>query len=176
MLGLYNRLNWNLAFRGEYAGETIQVTGGYIPPQPIPPIEVSLKSPLLAVGIGSTKAKPTWYKGGWASLILPFTPSSTGKFPAKVDPSRDRHILRLGHYTLLDFTYWGIANYSIRINFPRYFKDVGVEVWEYSENTEGVFRPASTDPYSQSDDLKAIRAFLENREFDVTLRTSSSDG
>lgn len=167
MLGLYNRLNWNLAFRGDYTRAELPI------PPPIPPIEVSLKSPLLAVGIGSNKAKPTWYKGGWASLILPFTPSSTGKFRARVDPATDRKMLRLGYYTLLDFTYWGVANYLIQVRFPAYFEDVGVEIWEYSENTEGIFRPASTDPYSQSDDLKAIRAFLENREFEVTLRNSN---
>lgn len=168
-LGLYNRLNWNLAFRGDYTVKTGDAIGDYLKPEPISSIEISLKSPLLAVGIGSTKAKPTWYKGGWASLILDFTPSSTGKFPARIDPGKDRQILRLGYYTLLDFTYWGVAKYAIQINFPRYFKDVYVEVWEYSESVEGIFRPPSTDSYSQAEDLKAIRAFLENREFNVTL-------
>ena len=172
-LGLYNRLNWNLAFRGDYKAATGDAIGDYLKPEPIPPIEISLKSPLVAIGIGSTKAKASWYKGGWASLILPFTPSSTGQFPAKVDPAKDRHVLRLGYYTLLDFTYWGLANYSVQIKFPYYFKDVGVEVWEYSESVEGVFRPPSTDPYSQAEDLKAIRAFLENKEFDVTLQNSN---
>lgn len=169
MLGLYNRLNWNLAFRGEYTRAELS------PPPPIPPILLSLKSPLLSIGIGSKSAQPHWKRGGWANLVLPFTPSSTGRFPARVFPSKDAKFLRLGHYTLVDFTYWGIANYQVEVNFPKYFDDVGVEVWEYSENTEGVFRPPSTDPYSQAEDLKALRAFLENKEFDLILRSSNED-
>lgn len=173
MLGIYNSINWELVFRGSYNAVEGDSVGQYLKPEPIPPIELSLKSPLITIGIGSNTANPKWYKGGYASLVLPFKPSSTGQFLAKVDSCRDRHILRLGYYNLLDFTYWGVANYKVGISFPYYFRDVAIECWEYIEDTSGRYRPAVTDPYSQAEDLKAIRAFLENKEFDVTLLNSN---
>lgn len=175
MLGLSNHLNWNLSFRQTFTGKRGDALGEYLKPTPIPPISISIKSPLLLVGIGSESAKPSWYKGAYATLLLPISPSSTSQFLARVDTYRDRMICRLGYLTLLDFTYWSTPSYQLQLHFPRYIEDVFVEVWEYSENVEGIFTPASTDQYSQANDVKAVRAYLESREFEVVLRSSNED-
>lgn len=164
-----NSLNWNIRYRGDLQAETGNSTGLYRKPKPIPSLKVDVQSSLLAVGISSGSADPSWYLGGYVKCLFKFKPSSTSNFSNRIDNSNDQKEVRLNHLSLIDFTYWGVNSLELEIVFRPYLTAVYVEVWEYSEEASGVFRPPKSDPYTAGEDLKAIRALLSQQEYNVTI-------
>lgn len=169
MLELANNLNWNLRFRGSFNAATGDESGTYVRPDPIPPLSIDIKSPILAIGVGSETAKPGWFRGAFANVRFKFKPSSTSTFQSRMEVASDRQTCRLGYLSLIDFTSWGISNLELQLAFPFYLKDVYVEIWEYSFNLTGEFKPPQDNHYAMAEDLKAIRAYFENKTFDLRI-------
>jgi hypothetical protein len=164
-----NSLNWNIRYRGDLEAETGDSFGLYRKPKAIPPLKVDVQSSLLAVGIASGSADPDWYLGGYVKCLFKFKPSSTSNFQNRIDNSNDQKEVRLGYLSLIDFTFWGVNNLELEIAFRPYLTAVYVEVWEYSEDPSGVYRPPRSDPYTAGEDLKAIRALLSQQELNVNI-------
>lgn len=85
-------------------------------------------SNVLMIGLRSATASSHWYTGGWVQQLLPILPSYTSTYVAAVQSASQR--LRLGILNLVVFPKY-IDTYLIEINFPRWMRDISIEVWRY---------------------------------------------
>lgn len=112
-------------------------------------------SHLIAVGIASENADPTWVTGGWVSQLLSFTPSSTSQFPPVVEAKR--HKVRLGVLTLLEFPRLA-DQWTLEISFPKWLYETKLEIWKYAGRDFDEFTPLA----QINEQLGRIEARLEN--------------
>ena len=83
---------------------------------------------MIAVSVNCSAKKSTWYKGGKVVQLVNTGTSEGTSYNTVVG---DYHNITLGELNLLvlpDFT----NDYAVRINFPAYFPDAEVAIWEYS--------------------------------------------
>lgn len=125
--GLSDKLNWDLAYRGDRRSSTAPNTGAHIP---IPPLSLALDSPVLLIGCKSNESKPSWYLGGYASMRLFYSPSVTSEFPASCkEASQD---LELGVLNRINWPLVEATPYLLLVKAPRYFHHLFLEVWTFS--------------------------------------------
>ena len=91
---------------------------------------------VLAVSIYSVNSKPNWITGGWASMVLPFSPGLT-TFPQEIR-SYQRRVF-LGRSTLLVLPKLA-DQYSLQIEFPRWLRDYQLEIWRYLGTDTDIFK------------------------------------
>lgn len=125
-------LEWNLVARATY-----QATQNVLLPDRLPARQFLIEnSHVLIIGISSASARSTWRTGGWATQILPFSPSSVSQYVAAVQSSR--RWLRLNSPTLVCFPKF-LPIYLLELSFPYWFNDVSLEVWRYDGRDYDVF-------------------------------------
>lgn len=93
-------------------------------------------SHVTIIGVRSTSARSRWFTGGWASQILPFTPSSTSEYTAAV--RHESRWLRLNNQTLV---IWPriLPTWLLTLDFPYWLEEVRLEVWRYDGADLDVF-------------------------------------
>lgn len=125
-------LEWNLVSRQTLSNPV--VIGGFLR---LPPIIKEIEgSHLLIIGVASSSARPSWYRGGWARQFLDFSPSSTSVFPRGVQAVS--HQLALGTLNCLTFAK-ETPKWTLEVTFPVYFRDVICEIWRYDGTDLSVF-------------------------------------
>lgn len=160
---LVNPLNWNIIKRQTYSAQVYHVdTFGYNYIT-IPDIQVVARSPLLLVGVGSTKKEPTWKIGCWATQFLPFAPSSTTQFLPNIRQP-DRIACQFGVLNLCQFPYAGVSPYLLNLSFPYWLEQASIEVWQYGEAMDGTFEPAATDVYTVDRKVQELKEALEREK------------
>jgi hypothetical protein len=161
MVDYIDRLNWNLVKRQSYTAPIIARQYGSYDYEPLADIQLVMRSPILLIGVKSTKAEPHWKRGCWASQYLPFIPSSESEFTAAVkDPVS--YPCQLGVLNKIEFPYTGISPYILNISFPYWLEQASIEVWQYSENLVGVYEPPKTELYRLQESLNRIEEKLGN--------------
>jgi len=125
-----NRLNWDLLSRTTRQQQPM-------PSRPnnylrIPDLSLPCLSPILMIGIRSETADPFWVTGGWVSMHLLTTPSSTTQFTAAVEDPASSVRCKLGRLNLIRFPDLGLYPYLLIFSTPYWFEDVFLEIWTYS--------------------------------------------
>lgn len=116
---------WNLVGRANLQA-TIPDAGEIIP---IPSRSFLIQnSNVLMIGLRSQTASPRWYTAGWAQQILPILPGYTSDYVAAVQSDSQR--LKLGILNLVVFPKF-VDNYLVQVSFPRWMRDISLEVWRY---------------------------------------------
>uniref|UniRef100_A0A832M335 Uncharacterized protein n=1 Tax=Oscillatoriales cyanobacterium SpSt-402 TaxID=2282168 RepID=A0A832M335_9CYAN len=122
---LTSSLEWNLVGRDTLLA-TIPEFGDIIP---IPRKSYFIEnSHVLMIGCRSNSAPSRWYTAGWAEQVLPVSPSFTSDFVAAAQATSQR--LRLGIQNLVVFPKY-VPSYILQISFPRWMRDISLEVWQY---------------------------------------------
>ncbi|MBL1179449.1 hypothetical protein [Pantanalinema sp. GBBB05] len=130
-------LEWNLVVRQTFLAPSDTRDGKtYYSPMPSQSFVIE-NSHLLMIGIKTSRSRPTWFTGGWASQRLLFVPSSTSEFLAVIQ-ARNRRI-PLDTMTLFEadrqMPIWLLA-----LRFPRWFLDARVEIWRYDGRDVDLFQ------------------------------------
>ena len=105
--------NWVSVGNGSFSSAS-----GSIPTFTIPTL---LNAQIVGIKISTDNAKSSWYTGGWVEQLV--LTSIDGSTPFLTFSKK----LELGGSII--FFPQNINNYSLRISFPAYFKDVSVAVW-----------------------------------------------
>ncbi len=145
ILQLTESLNWDLVFRESFQATQIPGTSLYIP---IPPKTKIVDSNILLLGINSPlNAKSSWWLGGWLSVNLFVSPSSTSEFASLIEVARFK--IRRDRLTLIHFPRYEPMSYSVRIEIPRWFSTALVKLWKYSgpqsDSTEELLESIQAD-------------------------------
>ena len=125
-------LEWNNVARASYQAVQNVTVDQRLPSRTF----LIQNSHVLIIGVSSTTARSTWKTGGWATQILPFSPSSTSQYIAAVQSSR--RWLRLQSPTLVVFPKV-LPTYFLELSFPYWFNDVSIEIWRYDGRDFDVF-------------------------------------
>jgi hypothetical protein len=145
---LLNRLNWNLIKRENYQVIVTKRDAKGYEYTALADLNVVVQSPVLMVGVKTSNWRTTWKTGGWASMQLPITPSSTTEFTAFVEADSRQWVRLLLHkLNLVRFPYLGISPYILNLSFPYWFEDMFLEIWQYGENVDGTFNPPNVELY-----------------------------
>jgi hypothetical protein len=161
MVDFINPLNWNIIKRESYQAQVLRTRANGYDYRAIADTQVVMRSPLVLVGVKSQTAQNHWKTGCWVSQYFPFVPSSTTEFPANIrDPQSHRCELRV--LNLVEFSYTGVNPYILNISFPYWLEQASIEVWQYSENMEGVYAPPHTELYRLQESLDRIEQKLES--------------
>jgi hypothetical protein len=89
-------------------------------------------SNVIAALIDNSEALDTWYSAGWISqrINLPFGPSTTSSINSQRLRLRQKQLLIFPKLT---------PTYKISVQFPRWFTQASVTIWEYTGvQSEGV--------------------------------------
>lgn len=105
-------------------------------------LRVTINSYILAVGVSSTSAKPTWKLGFWLSQVI----QVQGAGFAEYNPTP----IILG-LTLVKFEPLTTA-YQLKARFPSWHKDLSISIWKY--------RGLTSDPL---DDISLRLARIEQK-------------
>lgn len=166
-MDLFNPQNWNLLRRANYESPIIagNPDAGSYSYLALRDVQTPATSPILMVGITSTKAKKHWKTGGWVSMWLPFLPGSTTEFTATVRADNQRcylHQLNLIQFPKLRFTPY-IANLS----FPYWLEQAYIEIWQFGENPDGSysFPPSNIEDVGEA--LQRIEMKVDNLSQDT---------
>ncbi|MCU0525162.1 MAG: hypothetical protein MUF72_10085 [Elainella sp. Prado103] len=91
----------------------------------------TVNSHVALVGVSSEYALSRWFVGAYASMLVP-SPVSGSSTLVSIDAWRK--VCSLGRYTLIDFP--KIINPPITLNlrFPKWQREVFIEVWQYNGN------------------------------------------
>ena len=131
-LDFADTIEWNLVAR-----QTYQVVSGSRVWERLPNRDFFIEnSQVLIIGLSAEFRRSTWYTGGWASQLLPFSPSSTSIFPAIVQSRSFK--LRLGIQNLVIFPRY-LPIWVLQLAFPYWLEDVTVEIWPYDGRDLSVF-------------------------------------
>lgn len=128
-------LNWDLVERKTYYAQLISTDGSKF--IPISPITILVDSYILLIGCRNTQAKPNWYLAGFAGSRLLFSPSSTSEFMSTVQ-SYPRVRLGLDRLNLVRFKDFNLTPFILEINVARWHKEMFIEVWKYSGQTDDI--------------------------------------
>jgi len=90
-------------------------------------LSVQLSSNIIAVLVANSEALDTWNFAGWAcqQIQLPFGPSSSS--------TTNYRKLWLRNKQLLIFLPKLVTTYKLFVRFPKWFEQVSITVWEYTE-------------------------------------------
>lgn len=159
-MNLLDSQNWNILLRASYQViYTDRETYEY-DYQALSDVQVLARSPILMIGIASSKALPKWKTGAWASMWLPFLPGSNTQFTATVQAAAHRCQLR--QLNLIQFPYLGISPFILNISFPFWIEQADLEVWQYGESLTGEYEPPNTEQYKLQASLDRIEQRLGN--------------
>jgi hypothetical protein len=158
---LFNPQNWNLVNKQSQFVRVLErnKAGRITLYHPLQDIQLLVNSPILLVGVRSEAVAPHWKCGGWASMWIPFLPSSTTEFTAAINTPNDRTICYLNQLNLVKFPFLGLNQYILNLSFPYWLEDIYIEVWQFSMAIAGGYNPPSIE--SQ---LEKIVGFLEPNE------------
>lgn len=134
--GLTSGLEWDLAHRESYQAQELG-NGTYRPIEPV--TKIINGSHVVMVGVKARGILLHWKTGGWASQNLLTLPSSTTEFTAFV--KTESKWLALSQLNLCVFPKL-MDTWALRVDIPRWLKDVTVEVWRY--DGEDVLESVST--------------------------------
>lgn len=134
--GLTDGLNWDLAHRASYQATEVG-NGTYRPIEAV--TKIITGSHVVLVGVKARGILLHWKTGGWASQNLLTLPASTSEFTAFV--KTDSKWLALSQLNLCVFPKL-MDTWALRVDIPRWLKDVTVEVWRY--DGEDVLENSST--------------------------------
>jgi len=95
----------------------------------IDPQNFTVNSHVALVGVSNQYAKSRWFVGAYASMLLPSPVSGSSTLTA-IDAWRK--VCSLGCYTLLDFPKIVDQPITLNLRFPKWQREVFVEVWEYT--------------------------------------------
>lgn len=155
MVEYVNPLNWNIIKRAAYTAQIVRQDARGYDYLAIGDVQVVSRSPIMLVGVGSTKSEKHWKTGCWASQYLPFIPSSTTEFSANIrDPLNIR--CQLGVLNLCQFPYSGVSPFILNLSFPYWLEQASIEVWQYGESMTGEFEPPQIDSYTLAQQLELI--------------------
>lgn len=96
----------------------------------IPSLSVSLLYPIFAIGVKSSSAKPNWWLGAFCDMQI----FSGVRTPSQFNPLQtlEQKRIALNKLQYFQFPLLGISPYWLGISFPRWIKDVYLEVWQYT--------------------------------------------
>lgn len=128
-----NAIEWNLVARASYVPANTPLLVQDRLPRRSYLIE---NSHALIIAISTSQPRPNWFTGGWASMILPFLPSSTTAYPAAV--GHEKQWISLGQMNL---TIWPrfMPTWILNLDFPYWLPDASVEIWRYDGTDLDVF-------------------------------------
>lgn len=117
--------NWRLRLkRSEYApvGTEGSNAGIY-------PISLAVNTPVIAVGIISNMARAHWWLGAWCD----FSAYTGAKQSTAFSPINriETKVVTLNELTILTFPNVQPTPYWLKFRFPKWIKDIQMEVWEY---------------------------------------------
>lgn len=135
MWDLGNNLNWDRVLTKTYYAQPITADGKQF--KPIPTITTLVNSTVLLIGCRNPRASETWYTAGFASARLLFSPSSRSEFTAAVQ-SYPRIRLGLDRLNLVAFKDFNLLPYLLEINISKWHKEMLIEVWQYSGETDNI--------------------------------------
>ncbi|WP_416671594.1 hypothetical protein [Egbenema bharatensis] len=124
-------IEWNLVARRDLEGT--QVNGNFL----YPPQSFLIDSYVCQIGLRNPRSPGHWFLGGWASALLPFSPSSTTEFVSAVAVENRR--LRLGVLNLFIVPKL-IKPWILEIKFPRWHEQMYLEVWQYDGEDIDLFQ------------------------------------
>lgn len=123
-----NNLNWDLVLRTSYTAQLAPETKrGFLP---ISNKIIEIDKYTLAIGVGSTKAKPTWRIGAFVAPRLLFSVSSMSEYGGLVRSNNSKAVF-LNQLTLVQFEDFGLTPYALEISFPFWIEQLNIEVWKY---------------------------------------------
>jgi hypothetical protein len=140
IVSLNNPQNWIRLFTGEYEVTPIADGRRYVPiPSRLLPIQTDER--ILAVKAESTTALQNWQTGGW---LIPTLDLSAAEF-REARWGQFKIPLRYAGLVLLpDLN----VSYRLRLDIPKWIKDVRVDVWQYlgpiEDSTENLIRQLAT--------------------------------
>lgn len=121
----FDSLEWNLVARVGLQAQQIDAKSY----QPIPrQTYVIQNSSVLIIGVKSATAQPNWVTGGWASQVIPFSPSSTSSFIAATRTEQKR--LKLDSLNLTVFPKLSDV-WFLEVATPHWFMSTFLEIWRY---------------------------------------------
>lgn len=123
-----NNLNWDLVLRTSYLAQIVpEARRGFLP---IPNKIIEVDRYTLAIGVSSTKAKPTWKRGAFVAPRLLFSVSSTSEYAGLVRSDNAKAVF-LNQLTLVQFEDFGITPYALEISIPFWIAQLNIEIWKY---------------------------------------------
>lgn len=130
---LGNSLNWEPVGT---LGRGTTYTAGIIPGMdfdkywlPIPVKTYTPNSRVLKVGVRNQYAKPNWSLGVFLAQHLQVKPDSGTLFGPNTQTKR--YGTKLGMLTLIEFPEYDSYPYLLRVEIPKWHKEIYLEVWEY---------------------------------------------
>lgn len=152
-----NNLNWDLVLRNSYIAQLAPETRrGFLP---IPNKIIEADRYTLAIGVSSTKAKPTWRVGAFVAPRLLFSVSSTSEYTGLVR-SNDSKPVFLNQLTLVQFQNFGLTPYALEVSFPYWISQLNIEVWKYQGDDDA--RPLQEQIADVRGDLDRIELKIDN--------------
>lgn len=169
---LGDSLEWNLVGRGDYVAQ-VAPDGLSLLPIPSRDFLIENGSHVVAIGVDCTKKLPSWYTGGFASQNLLFSVGSTTEFPAVAIAANQR--VQLGRMNLLIFEKL-LAPWLLRLEFPRWFRDVSWEVWRYDgpDTDQTASTQVITTTTAASSVSKLLLPARANRKGAVVINNSTA--
>lgn len=163
---------WNLVGRGEFIAQPAP-DGLSLLPIPSRDFLIDGGSHVVAIGVDATKKLPTWYTGGFASQNLLFSVGSTTEFPSVAIASNQR--VQLGRMNVLIFEKL-LAPWLLRLEFPRWFRDVSWEVWRYDgpDTEQGTSTQVQTSIVAASSTSVSLLPARANRKGAVVINNSTA--
>ena len=153
-----NNLNWDLVLRTSYEAQLAPETRrGFLP---IPTKIIEVDKYTLAIGVASTKAKPTWRRGAFIAPRLLFSVSSTSEYSGLVRAANSKAVF-LNQLTLVQFEDFGLTPYALEISIPFWIAQLSIEVWKY----QGVYdaEPVHEQIAEVRNNLSRIESKIDNQ-------------
>lgn len=125
MSGFNDRLNWDIAYRGNVSPRLDSSKRPFFAP-----VTAAVTSNVVMIGMRNSRAKSTWTYAGMAYMNAFSSPSSASSFSSAVEIGSQK--LRLGTLTLFQAPSLKLPLYYVEIRIPFWHQLMEVEVWQYS--------------------------------------------
>lgn len=129
LIELTDSINWNRLYTSALNAELDTYGGVKVP---IPPVEFTLNSHAMVIGVLNGNAPLRWRLGAWLQILAPrINTGSTSAINAPVElmrytlSLRSRHLIRIPEY--------GILPYTVRLEFPKWHSAMLVDAWWYDD-------------------------------------------
>lgn len=153
-----NNLNWDLVLKTSYSAQLAPETQrGFLP---IPNKIIESDKYTLAIGVSSTKAKPTWRIGAFVAPRLLFSVSSTSEYAGLVRSDNSKPVF-LNQLTLVQFQDFGLTPYALEISIPFWIAELSIEVWKYQGVDNAI--PVREQIAAVRGDLNRIELKIDNQ-------------
>lgn len=130
LIELTDSLNWNIAYRAEFAA-VLNSYGGIV--ESVAPVNFVLNSHAMVIGVYNEDAPGRWRLGGWMQVIAPaINTGSTTSIDEQVEVVRQT--LTLGTRHLIRIPAYGIQPYRVRVSFPKWHTKIKIEAWWYDSD------------------------------------------